>query len=476
MTRLQAILYEVWSSLWRTFTGIFAPAHDIAQMAAFGRFTKPTEKITPEDAQKLAVENFNQLFKLISDPKTDPVQALVLRLMMIGGTLPFTLGSAASIMAQKNLLTPLTKAFRPLLLDRGDAVDAFYRKVLDNKAAREILQNLGFEDSDIETMLKLALYVPSAQDIITFAVREVYNPAVVERFGQLEGFDEMWKTAEEDATAARLPKETLAKFWAAHWVLPSVNQAYEMLHRGFITPEDLDKLLVAADVMPFWRQKLKDISYATLTRVDIRRMHKLGVLNEKEVLKAYQDIGYNAENAKLLTDYTIKYNGDPETAEETQTDRTRNQFKDLTKAEIVTAYSDRLITALEANQQLYELGYSEAETSYIIGIADYKNAVADVKDALKNLKDGFLSGVYTEGDITAMLGKLALPAAYTDMTLSKWILEKAVKVQTPTKAEILAWFKDGTLTQDETAAELSNLGYPPKYIELYLKPKKKAGA
>ena len=84
-------------------------------------------------------------------------------------------------------------------------------------------------------------------------------------------------------------------------MLPSIGQGFEMLHRRVIEDADLDLLLRALDVMPFWREKLKDISYNPLTRVDVRRMHRIGVLEEEGVFNAYLDVGYNEENAQLMT-------------------------------------------------------------------------------------------------------------------------------------------------------------------------------
>ncbi|GAH79863.1 unnamed protein product, partial [marine sediment metagenome] len=69
-----------------------------------------------------------------------------------------------------------------------------------------------------------------------------------------------------------LSKEWSERYWAAHWNLPSPQQGFEMLHRGVINVSELNMLLRALDVMPFWRDKLTAIAFRRLTRVDIRRM------------------------------------------------------------------------------------------------------------------------------------------------------------------------------------------------------------
>ncbi|GAH93918.1 unnamed protein product, partial [marine sediment metagenome] len=44
-----------------------------------------------------------------------------------------------------------------------------------------------------------------------------------------------------------------------HWSLPSPSQGFEMLHRGVIDEAELNMLLRALDIMPFWREKLTKV-------------------------------------------------------------------------------------------------------------------------------------------------------------------------------------------------------------------------
>ena len=82
---------------------------------------------------------------------------------------------------------------------------------------------------------------------------------------------------------AGLPEEQARNYWAAHWELPSAQMGYAMFQRRIIDHETLVMLLKSLDIMPFWRDKLIEMSYNPLTRVDVRRMYGLGVLSEEEV-------------------------------------------------------------------------------------------------------------------------------------------------------------------------------------------------
>ncbi|GAI28470.1 unnamed protein product, partial [marine sediment metagenome] len=57
--------------------------------------------------------------------------------------------------------------------------------------------------------------------------------------------DEYPPEYEEAAKKAGLPPEQAENYWASHWVLPSILQGYEMLHRNVIGSEELGDLFKA---------------------------------------------------------------------------------------------------------------------------------------------------------------------------------------------------------------------------------------
>ncbi|GAH11034.1 unnamed protein product, partial [marine sediment metagenome] len=151
---------------------------------------------------------------------------------------------------------------------------------------------------------ELAYQIPPVADIITMAVREAFTPDIAAKFGQYEDFP---KPLEEWGQKKGLSTEWTQRYWAAHWSLPSPMQGFEMLHRGLINKGELNMLLRALDVMPFWREKLTGIAYRRLTRVDIRRMYKAGVLTVEDVYESYLQHGYTEQNARRMTDFTVQW-------------------------------------------------------------------------------------------------------------------------------------------------------------------------
>ncbi|MBA7583599.1 hypothetical protein ES708_25545 [subsurface metagenome] len=189
------------------------------------------------------------------------------------------------------------------LLGFADIKSIYFREGKDESWLNTQLDKLGLDEDSREDIKKIMPFYPGVGDLVRFAVREVYYPDYVSKYGLA---DEYPPEYEEAAKKAGLPPEQAKNYWMAHWILPSILQGYEMLHRGVIGSEELGDLFKAVDIMPYWREKLEAISYRVFTRVDVRRMYRDGVLDEAGVLKSYMDLGYDAEKAKIFADF-IKF-------------------------------------------------------------------------------------------------------------------------------------------------------------------------
>lgn len=376
---------------------------------------------------------------------------------------------AAGIMAERTLFRPLRREFIPTMPPAGEVIEGWRRGVYDVAGRDARLKDMGYSDEDIAALVSISWATPQVQDIIRFAVREVYTPASRVKFRLDEGADEVARTAAPWLLKGAVPPEVLKDYWAAHWELPSAQQGYEMLHRGLINADELDMLLRAADVMPFWRDKLKGIAYAPLTRVDVRRMHKAGVISDDRLLKSYMDLGYKEEDARALAEWTKIYNQDPEASEQTWSDAQTKKARDLSASTLLDAYQDGLITSDFIKQTFAAFGYSAEEITLQLNIQDFKASQARTNAQVKAIKTAFLAGKISEKDARDLLGKFGLPDSFVQSRLEDFALERALKVDTPTKAEIVSWAKKGWLPRDRAAQMLLAMGYDAEWVELYLK-------
>jgi hypothetical protein len=355
-----------------------------------------------------------------------------------------------------------------LLLNGMELITLHRRDKLSKEELFERAGKLGWSTKGITDLLDVTQVYPSAGDVIAFAVREVYSPEIAEAFGQFEGVEEVIAKAKADIRATGMSEATFTKYWAAHWMLPSVMQGYEMLHRDVIAPDDLDRLMVALDIMPFWRDKLKAISYAPYTRVDVRRMHKLGILTDDDLLRAYMDLGYDKEKATGMTEFTIRYNFEPEASEMTESDTQVAKERDLTKTDILNGFRDALIEENEAKEWLGNLGYDTGEVDYYISKVLYNKERDETDSYLKYYHDAYIRGVMNHSELVDKLNALNLASKRIDYLFAIWDLERIARVTKPTKAEILTFLRKKVITATDAIEELKGLGYSDRYVGWYM--------
>jgi hypothetical protein len=314
------------------------------------------------------------------------------------------------------------------------------------------LRKIGIHPDYFNLYKELAQIIPPVGDIITMAVREAFTPDIAARFGQYEDFPQ---PLAEWAAKKGLSREWSQRYWAAHWSLPSPQQGFDMLHRGVITQDDLNMLLRALDIMPFWRDKLNQIAYNVLTRVDIRRMFQTGVLSEGDVEKAYKEAGYNDRDAKRLTDFTVIL--------------TKQTLSKFTSADVISAYANRKIDRGEASRLLGNLGIRSGDIPNIIEAAEYKREWEFTDTQTKAIRNLYKRRTYTKEQAQTELSKLGIPSEQTVALLNQWYYEiKAEEPQLWTSAQTLGFLKKGIITKARANEEFELLGYTAERIAAYM--------
>ncbi|MEM1552658.1 MAG: hypothetical protein QXH03_08335 [Candidatus Bathyarchaeia archaeon] len=399
-----------------------------------------------------------------------------------------------------------------------EIAEGYLRGIITEEQHDAALRLMGYSDFDISVKKALYWRIPSPTDLIRMAVREVFTPEVAEKFGQYEDFPEVFK---ELAAKLGISEFWAKAYWAAHWDLPSMTQGFEMFHRRIITEEELKMLLRALDVMPFWRDKLIKLSYNVIPRVDLRRMYTLGILSEEDVYEHYLDLGYKPEDARVLTQWTVRYYG-PEDESELE------EYRNLTRELIVKAYKTGLINRNEAFSRLVGLKYHENDAELILKLADTELEIeggtekqlagrekiarhvsdayvrglmnrGEAMEALLRLNytyeeaenilkaaesdfimegiDDFITGVrnrYIDGVLNRDEAEAALTAANLDAEgikrlLWKWDMEKVKKSRLLSVSDLRAAFMRGIIDEGFVREELRNLGYDDKRVEVIVR-------
>lgn len=373
-----------------------------------------------------------------------------------------------------SLLDDIVKGLRDLGYSNDiiSGLDAITRPVL-NPAELETLrrrENISGDDyvnemlaqgytfERIEQISALYNRIPDVPDLIRFAVREAFSEDIIAKYGYYEGFpEEIVQWAEKQG----LNREWVLRYWAAHWNPLSPQIAFQMLQRlrpgqtnTPFTDDDLDTVLRIADYPPHYRNWLKEVSYNPLTRVDVRRMYETGDLDEDGVYNAYRDDGYNDKNARLLTNFTIKYN------KQTQ--------KGLSQSKILSAYTKGMISQSDCKDKLTNIGVSIQDAEFYISLADYDIA-QDQSDIMLSLaRDLFVNGVIDEGELSGRLGNLNLPAERMQALQELWAVQREAKMNFPSRSELDDFYRRDIIGETDYREYLKKNGYRYQEIDLYV--------
>lgn len=436
------------------FTGLFKklfknkiPFNELVQLKLRGKITEP---LFEQGLRDLALDNFDiQMLKglIYRVPEiTDSVTAF-----FRGSITEIKLKEIAEQNGVPQEFLDIIIAANRKLLEIMDIRAVYYRAGKGDDWLDKALSMQGYSPETISEIKEILPYFPAVPDLIRFAVREVYTPDIVSKYGQLEDLPPKFL---EEAKKAGLPAEQAKNFWAAHWELPSVLMGYEMFHRDVISEDDLKTLMRTLDIMPYWRDKLIQISYNPLTRVDVRRMYGLGVLNEEEVFKSYKAIGYNDDNARKMTEFTKLYGQAAE--------------KNLTKTDVLEGYQRKYFSYQETLDFIMSLGYDQVEAEYYISKIDYKEEKERKTDTIDLFKDMYTKGIVDDNIVIQELAKYGVTTPEINYYLSKWSLSKIGKVTLPSVTDLKNWLKGKIVSRETFIQEMANLGYPDKYIDYYL--------
>lgn len=328
--------------------------------------------------------------------------------------------------------------------------DLYLRGVLDTDGLYERMRELGYTDTRTKEIVQTWEVIPSPQDLIYLVGKEAFEPDSIDALG----LDDEYPTEVQPWFEKQGLSEYWArKFWAAHWSPPSLEMGFEMYQRDVIDRDTLEFLFRTVEVPPFFRDKLMQIAYSPYTRVDVRRMNDLGVVNDEELVTAYRHLGYDAEKAEKMAEFTVRYNSGAE--------------KELTKGEILTAYEKFVLNENETIEALVSIGYSEAKATLYIDLEDRARAAKYEEAMLKAVKEEYIDNRVSKLQAEDWLGKMNYPAKYTQLELELWELERLRDSKKPSKTDLDKFLKAKIIDKDTYKNELRNLGYGAQYIDWY---------
>lgn len=298
-------------------------------------------------------------------------------------------------------------------LDVSEVYKAWRLGFISEAQKNEALKQLGYTEDQIRLLDKLTLVYPSADDIVRFAVREVFNEEVVRKYGYDQDIPKEYL---DWAKKLGLSEEFAKLYWRAHWEIPSPSQAIELLSRGIIDPEDFDTVLKIHDIAPWWRPRMLALAFDPYTRVDVRRMYELGILDDEDLIKAAKAVGYATKEDEEKLKRII---GDPE-VEKRLFVGSAEAYAAWIKAEVLDpwrndvirairkAYVNGLISREKAKEYMISVGYNPKLVDVVLDMWEVAEALDALGDRVTELIDACKKGVIGVEAMTDELRRLGV--------------------------------------------------------------------
>ncbi len=261
----------------------------------------------------------------------------------------------------------------------GELRTMIHRGVLTWEDAKGVLAKSLIHTDHLDAYEGLVPSIPGVSDLIRFAVREAYPDA--------DTFEEHYAKMSEWMGQIGFSQYFADAAWTAHWIIPTVSQADEMLHRGDIVEKEHRALYILNDIRPEDIDKLRDLTWKFPGRIESRWMFRWGEYDIADLEDALVRDGLNPDYAPAAARSIAK-----------------NQFlSDInrqignSKASFVKGYS--LEATLRADITALGLRSEMVEYHVVDALADRERAIHD--EELRTLRAQYARGAMTMADVLA---------------------------------------------------------------------------
>lgn len=335
--------------------------------------------------------------------------------------------------------------------DLGDLLRLWLREQVGDGEIDDRLRQVGVAPGAVSEFKALAQEIPGPGDLVRFALREAWRDDVAQRWGYDADFVPEFG---EWMTRQGYSEDWARRYWRAHWAIPSIGQGFEMMHREEISEDELRDLLKVNDLAPGWIQPLMNIARPVPGRIDRRYAYREGELTDAELFQLYKFDGYDDKWARVLTDTTIGM--------------AISETKGLTRASIEKAYKVGRMSREEALAMMADLKIQRDIAEFYLDQADYDRADELLDLRIDAVEKQYKAGTISESAAWDQLGSLGLGGDEIEARLDVWRASVRVSTRVPTKTDLAAWFKEGTIDPTEYRDRMGLLNYPAADVDLYL--------
>lgn len=319
-----------------------------------------------------------------------------------------------------------------------ELMEALRRGYIDEGRFSHGIREGRTRDEWIDVLLKLRFAPPAAGLAISAAVQGHLDDAASRRHVEEAGIDPSnydWMLA----TAGRPPgAQEMIQLLRRHKVTPDVVR--QAIRESDIKNKYIDAIIELAEVVPPQRTVVSGL--------------RQGAVDEAQARTWLEELGYPAAAVDML----IKE------AHSTKS----TSVRDLTAAEVVSAYVDGLTDRARATSTLEAMRYSPDAAGELLALADAKRENALLNASIRRVHSAYVGHRIDAGTAGTRLDALHMDAGSRDQALKLWAEERAANVRPLTEAQVVALHKAGILTDADFIARHVQMGYTPDDAALLL--------
>ena len=210
----------------------------------------------------------------------------------------------------------------------------------------------------------------------------------------------------------------------ASWGRPlSHEQMMQLYFRGQATHDEVVQAFRESDLKNKYIEQAIELGRRLVPERTIVSMLDHGVIDHPRAVQMLSELGFNAEDANSLIALGV--------AQRTSSHKT------LTKADILSMYTDSMLSLTAARDHLMQLGYSQADADAMLALADYKAKARTLKTLETGLEASYKAHHITADEVKTELVKAGLDQTQAAHLIDQWSLVRSTPTRSLTQAQIL---------------------------------------
>lgn len=235
---------------------------------------------------------------------------------------------------------------------------------------------------------------------------------------------------------------------------PGIEFAQEAWNRGMISEGEFSAMFLESRIKNRYLPLLKAMRVRLIPQETARMLYREGVYSKKKTLETLMAHGFSSDDAASLVALE-EARGDAET-------------KELTRAQIVGMYGERLFTREQSLDMLHDMGYPASSAEAMLSLEDLAKTRRFINSAVTRVRAAYVAGRMGEIDVSAQLDRLGIPVDQRDYLLAIWDIDRTTISKTLSPSQVRQAYRKDLITVEDALYRLESQGYDRDDAALFL--------